>query len=135
MAALNSQTLPGRSKAQIAPHPAERVDPTYADKMGHTLREARRRAGLSLRALALLAATSHATLSAYEQGRKTPSVVTFLRIIEACNFDIDFALTPRIRHADGMARGDELAQVLILAEQFPARVQPNLDLPIFPGRA
>lgn len=97
------------------------------------MRAARASAGLSLRELAILAGTSHATLSAYEQGRKVPSVSTFLRVVEACNYDVGFELTPRIRHADGIARGDELAEVLILAEQFPSQPSVILDMPVFPG--
>lgn len=109
-------------------------DALRSDRIGGTLRAARAGAGLSLRELAALVGTSHATLSAYEQGRKTPSVVTFLRVVEACNCDVGFELTSRIRHADGIARGDELAQVLILAEQFPSRPSATLDMPAFPDK-
>ena len=97
------------------------------------LREARTNAGLSLRALAARAETSHATLSAYEQGRKVPSVTTFLRILEACGNAVDIELHPRIREADGIPRGEELAAVLRLAGQFPARVERHLNLPVFPS--
>jgi len=107
---------------------------SYADRVGSTLRAARTSAGLSLRELAVLAGTSHATLSAYEQGHKSPSVVTFLRVVEVCNCDVDFELTPRIRYADGIARGEELAAVLVLAEHFPSRPAATLDLAVFPGK-
>ena len=96
------------------------------------LRDARINAGLSLRELASRAATSHATLSAYEQGRKVPSVTTFLRILEACGNVVEIGLQRRIREVDGVARGDELAAVLKLAAQFPARASRHLDLPVFP---
>jgi transcriptional regulator with XRE-family HTH domain len=109
------------------------MDKTYLDRVGQTLRHARAHAGLSLRELAARVGTSHATVSAYEQGRKMPSVATFLRVLEACNCDVTFELSRRIRYADGMARGDELADVLTLAEQFPSRPSVTLDLPAFPG--
>lgn len=109
------------------------IQAAHAQRVGSIMRSARTGCGFSLRELAALAGTSHATLSAYEQGRKIPSVITFLRVIEACNCDIDFELTPRIRHADGIARGDELADVLMLAAQFPSSHSATLDLPVFPG--
>ena len=96
------------------------------------LRDARASAGLTLRELATRAGTSHATLSAYEQGRKVPSVTTFLRILEACDQAVDIRLHRRIRSADGLPRGEELASVLKLASQFPARVSRHLELPVFP---
>ncbi len=48
------------------------------------IRTARRRAGLSQRALARRAGTSSATLSRYEGGRLSPNVVTLNRILSAC---------------------------------------------------
>jgi len=98
------------------------------------LRGARRQAGLSLRAAARLASTSHATLVAYETGRKAPTVTTFLRLLEAYGFAADVELSPRIRQSDGYPRGEELADVLALAEQFPARPAPTLDYPRFGAR-
>jgi transcriptional regulator with XRE-family HTH domain len=47
------------------------------------LRRARRRSRLTLRELAGRAGTSHATLSAYEAGRKVPTVATLDRIVRA----------------------------------------------------
>jgi len=97
-----------------------------------TLRDARISAGLSLRELANRAETSHATLSAYEQGRKVPAVTTFLRILEACGNAVDIVLQQRVREADGIARGEELESVLRLAAQFPAKASRHLQQPIFP---
>jgi transcriptional regulator with XRE-family HTH domain len=96
------------------------------------LRDARVNANLSLRELAARANTSHATLSAYEQGRKIPSVTTFLRILEASGNAVEIALHKRIRETDGIPRGEELESVLRLASQFPSRVSRHLDLPVFP---
>ena len=92
------------------------------------VREARRRAGLSLRDLAARAHTSHSTLSAYESGQKVPSVATLERILRAAGFALDLTLVPRA--AD---RGRELEAVLELAGHFPARHAPTLDYPRFPG--
>ena len=51
-----------------------------------TLRDARRRSGLSLRAVAKRAGTSHSTLSAYVYGGGMPSLNTLSRILEALDF-------------------------------------------------
>ncbi|MCL3819376.1 helix-turn-helix transcriptional regulator [Aeromicrobium wangtongii] len=69
------------------------------------LLRARRAAGLSQRELALRAGTSRPTLSAYEHGRKSPSLATASRIVAAAGFDL--GLTPRIvftEHAVGRGR-------------------------------
>jgi transcriptional regulator with XRE-family HTH domain len=97
-----------------------------------TLRRARRRSGLSLRALAARAETSHSTLSAYEAGRKVPTVETFDRIVRAAGFELGVELTPAVGGIDRTARGRELAEVLELAEQFPTRHAAKLDFPVFP---
>ena len=96
---------------------------------------ARAAAGLSLREVARRAGTSHATLHAYETGKKSPAVSTFFRILHACGFAVDFHLPARIRWRDGIYRGDELASVLRLAEAFPAQAPRRMDYPVFPGPA
>lgn len=95
------------------------------------LASARQRAGLSLRAAATQAGTSHATLVAYEKGRKTPTVTTFLRLLYAYGYAADIELSPRIRSRNGYSRGDELRDVLELAAQFPARHTKTLRYPKF----
>lgn len=95
------------------------------------LRESRQSAGLTLRSLAARASTSHSTLAAYEAGRTIPSTQTMDRIVNATGFAIDARLERRIRELNGMSRGDELALVLELAEQFPARHSKTLEAPIF----
>ena len=97
------------------------------------LREARLAAHLSLRELASRAGTSHATLSAYESGRKIPAVTTYLRILEAAGYAVDIQISKRIREQDGIPRGEELAAVLRLAEQFPSRASRQMDFPVFPS--
>ncbi|CAB4751555.1 MAG: helix-turn-helix domain-containing protein [Actinobacteria bacterium] len=97
------------------------------------LRSARREARLTLRELADRAGTSHATLSAYEHAAKTPTIDTFARVLRAAGYVLDGTLTRRIE-ADprtGLARGDELAAVLELAAQFPARHDAELRAPVF----
>ncbi|MEX0943796.1 MAG: helix-turn-helix transcriptional regulator [Pseudomonadales bacterium] len=108
---------------------------THQEMVAETLRAARIAAGLSLRELAERAGTSHATLSAYEQGKKVPSATNYLRILEACGNAVDIRIEPRIRERDGIPRGEELEAVLELAEQFPHRMSRHLDLPRFPADA
>lgn len=93
---------------------------------------ARERAGLSMRELARRAGTSHATLSAYEHGTKSPTAATLHRIVRAAGAQPVIAFTTRA--APASRRGDELEAVLRLAGQFPARHRRRLDLPVF-GRA
>lgn len=96
-----------------------------------SLRRARRRAGLSLRQLARRAGTSHSAIAAYESGRVEPTVGTFERLLAAAGFDVDVRLRPVPAGAGGGDRGDELAQALLLAEQFPARHAPTIQMPPF----
>jgi len=95
---------------------------------GNLIREARSLAGLTLRQLGEAAGTSHSTLSAYESGRTTPTVATLDRILRAAGFAVDVTLAPRIERAD---RGRELADVLDLAAQFPARHAALIEYPKF----
>ena len=96
-----------------------------------TLRTARRRAGLTLRELAGRAGTSHATIAAYEAGRKVPTVETFERVLRAAGFAATVDLVPAVGGPDRQDRGQELLEVLRLAERFPARHAPTLDFPRF----
>ncbi len=101
------------------------------DYAASTLRNARLEAGLSLREAARRGGTSHATLMAYENGHKSPSILTYLRVLEACGYAVDIVPNRRIREHDGIPRGDELAAVLQLADAFPANVTRQPDLPVF----
>lgn len=58
------------------------------------LEHARRSAGLSQDALARLAGTSRPTLSAYEHGRKSPTLATAARLLSEAGFDL--AAVPRV---------------------------------------
>lgn len=98
-----------------------------------TLRRARQRAGLSLRELAGRAGTSHSALAAYEAGRVVPTVDTFTRVLRAAGFTVSVSVTPLVATDDERSR--ELVDALVLAEQFPARHSPTLELPVFGRRA
>jgi len=98
---------------------------------GLIIRTARKQSKLSLRALAARAGTSHATLSAYENGRVDPTTAVFSRIIAAAGCSLEANLLGSPSDLDGMQRGDELMAVLELAEQFPARHAPDLEFPPF----
>jgi transcriptional regulator with XRE-family HTH domain len=97
-----------------------------------TLRHARRRAGLSQRALAERADTSHSTIAAYEAGRKAPSVTTFARLLRAAGAEVDGTLRDAVGGPDASERGRELIAVLELAAMFPAQHSSTLTAPVFP---
>jgi transcriptional regulator with XRE-family HTH domain len=95
------------------------------------IREIRTGQGLGLRELARRAGTSHATLAAYEAGRKVPSVATLDRIVRAAGCELDVRPRPAVGGTDPAARGRELIEVLELAAMFPARVTRTLEFPRF----
>ena len=102
-----------------------------------TLRRARLDAGLTLRALADRAGTSHATLAAYESGRAVPRVDTLDRILRAAGYaaDIDVSPRPDATNTEREAKGRELMEALELAAMFPARHARRLRFPPLPGYA
>jgi transcriptional regulator with XRE-family HTH domain len=68
------------------------------------LEQAREDAGLSQAALAALAGTSRPTLSAYEHGRKSPTMATAQRILNEAGFEL--AISPKIEFREvGIERG------------------------------
>jgi len=75
---------------------------------GLMIRTARRQSRLSLRALAGRAGTSHATLSAYENGRVDPTTAVLSRIIGATGYSLETTLLGIPSDIEGMSRGDEL---------------------------
>ena len=79
------------------------------------IRSARQRAGLSLQALAERVGIPHAAMAAFESGAETPDDETLDWIITCATLD----------------RGEELAALLELAEQFPTRHSPTLEYPVF----
>lgn len=83
----------------------------------HTLRRARLAAGLSLRQMAGLAGTSHATIAAYEAGRVTPRADTLDRLLAACRVRLEARrIEPRERDPRRGPPDEEFAQVLTLVE-------------------
>ena len=87
--------------------------------------EARVAAGLTQTALAERAGTSQATLSAYESGRKQPSVVTLARVLESAGarLAVEMALERRAR---------VFASALEMAEALPTRRRGELQYPRLP---
>ena len=117
----------------IATHPNADRSATVSAKM---LRYARQRAGLSLSAAAERASVSRSALSAYESGVRLPSLEKLLGILESLEFSVRIELAPRVRERDGVPRGEELAQVIRLAEQYPRRDRPEISfLSILRGAA
>jgi len=70
---------------------------------GTLIKLARRDARLSQRELARRAGTSQATLSAYEAGKKSPSLDTLARIVQAAGLDLRIQLAPHDDHDVAMA--------------------------------
>jgi transcriptional regulator with XRE-family HTH domain len=99
------------------------------------LREARDRAGLTQAALAAAAGTSQATVSAYESGRKTPSVTTLDRLLAASGMRLrataSTARRPSATELERTAR--TLRDVLDLAAALPARHERELRYPRLPA--
>jgi transcriptional regulator with XRE-family HTH domain len=102
------------------------------------LARARRWGGLSQDALAKRSGTSRPTLSAYEHGRKSPSLATAQRIVEAAGFALDLA--PKVSFVEQVtSRG----RVLIVPDRLwrlpVARALRQVVLPLHlnwsvPGR-
>src|SRR5256885_7341705 len=96
-----------------------------------TLRQARQGAGMTQSTLAARTRTSQATISAYESGRKQPSVDTLSRLLAATgnrlSVEQGVAREPSNEEHARLAR--ELAEVLSLAEVLPKRRQRSLRYP------
>jgi transcriptional regulator with XRE-family HTH domain len=59
------------------------------------IREARRRAGLTQRELALRAGTSQPAIARYERAKALPELGTLHRLVEACGLELRLSLSPR----------------------------------------
>lgn len=75
----------------------------WARRGGMLFKQARHAASMKQAALAVLSGTSRTTLSAYEHGRKSPTLETAGRILDAAGFLL--SLEPKIEFAAGMADG------------------------------
>lgn len=81
---------------------------------GDLLRLARVKGGLTQAALAQRAGVAQALISAYENGRRQPTLPTLTRLLEAAGFD----LRMRLEEPDAQARvADEWAASRPLEEQ------------------
>lgn len=98
--------------------------------MATLLSSTRRQAGYSQRELARRARTSAAALCLYERGERVPRVDTLERILTAAGatLSLDAFAAPPI---DLVARGEDLAIVLDLADRLPQRHEPLLRFPPF----
>jgi transcriptional regulator with XRE-family HTH domain len=104
--------------------------------IGSTIRQARQQSELSVRELARRAGTSHATLLAYEAGRVDPGSKVVERILLAAGFRARTVLEPVAITTSGRRTGDELADLLDLAEHLPHRARSrHLGAPIFGRRS
>ena len=97
--------------------------------VGTLLRGSRKFAGFSLRQLAERTGVPRSAISAYEKGQRSPSLSILSKLLVECGVDLELHFARRIRHRDGLDRGEELEQVLALAEQFPATHDWELKLP------
>jgi transcriptional regulator with XRE-family HTH domain len=104
---------------------------------GDALKGARIRAGLTQHALAARAGTSQATISAYESGRKEPSLSTLDRLLTAAGAELAVVSSHRsVREPtrQQLSRaGRALRSVVELAEALPARHRPALEFPRLAG--
>lgn len=71
---------------------------------GNLIKLAREETGLSQRALARRAKTSQAAISAYEAGRRSPTLETLVRIVRAAGLDLRIRLEPQDDHDVWLAR-------------------------------
>lgn len=94
---------------------------------GALIRQARREAGVSQAELARRTGIHSSVLSAYEHGRRQPSVAALARIAQACGQElrVDY---PSVERSTVRA-GRILEQVLDLAESLPYRPRRELAYP------
>ena len=96
-----------------------------------TLQRARHEAGLSQSALAARARTSQTTISAYESGRKRPSVDTLSRLLAATGqrLTVEQGLPREPSRQEHARAARVLVDVLALAEVLPTDHQHALRYP------
>ncbi len=112
-------------KGRVRPYSASseriRLVGGYGEPMfdGSTLRDLRTKAGLTQAEVARRVGIPSTVVSAYECGRRQPSLDVVGRMIEALGFEIRF-----VRRLDPVEQGRKLAEVLRLAEALPYRPRP-----------
>ncbi len=101
------------------------------------LRNARLSAGLTQAQLAQRSATSQATLSAYERGRKVPAASTLARILAAAGYRLTAAPARRAVVTPGPAEHKRAAATLVdvitLAAALPTAHRPEIGYPRLPA--
>lgn len=102
-------------------------------RIGIALRRAREHAGLSQQELARRAGTSQATISAYENGAKEPSLRTLDRVLAAAGARLAVEPGAPGWHRDPDEAGRRFVEVLELAEALPARRRGTLRYPRLPA--
>lgn len=102
-----------------------------ATQTGWFLVEARRRAGLTQSELADLLSVPQSTISAYERGRREPTVPTLQRMLRGAGFRVELALVPM--GIDTERNGRVLRDLLGLVDVIPAgRPRGALAFPRIP---
>ena len=86
-----------------------------------TITEARTRAGISKRELARRARTCPAAIVEYESGRRSPTVDTLARLIDACGMGYNITLYSTAARERRNTAGKRLSEVLALADTLPHR--------------
>jgi transcriptional regulator with XRE-family HTH domain len=97
------------------------------------IRQARRNADISQAELSRLSGISVPVLSAYENGRRQPSVAALARIVDACGQEL--SLQPRLAPYGSARAAHILEQVLDLADALPYRPRRELAYPPLAKRA
>lgn len=96
---------------------------------GNILAESRQRAGISQEELAERSGTSRPTLSAYEHGRRSPTLRTASRILAAAGYDL--TATARITFAEQpTSRGRTVLVPSRLPRLDPADALDTVTLPV-----
>ena len=94
---------------------------------GQLIARIRETSGFSQTELSRRSRLDRSVLSAYENGRRQPSVAALARIATAAGMQLD--LTPARNAAAEEHAGRVLAQVLQLAESLPYRPRDELTYP------
>lgn len=74
------------------------------------IRSARQAAGITQLGVAKRAGTTQPAVAAYESGARTPSLATLVRLLGACEHDVEVVTRPRIRR--GAASLGQLSQAI-----------------------
>jgi uncharacterized protein len=101
---------------------------------GSIIRAVRQRQGLTQAELALRAGTTQSVISAYEHGRRDPSLQTLRKLVEAggerLHIDARAHESDRWVSMDVNEHARRLLDVLSLADAIPSRPRPRvLDAP------